>query len=234
MEYVKETFSLYVNNFWKITLLALTICLPFLLVHGFTSNVVYYYVSYTPAEIFGDYTNLFLSMVFFVLVQIPLIKFIQMELNGEENQLSSSYHTFFIYGFMAFLFAILYISLIVIGITLFVLPGIIVLILFYFTPYVMIYKKQNPFRSLGTAFRLAKKHFFKILLIILAMGLIDNLFSSILLLAISGVSSDYLSIFFGQLLLNLIFFPLLTIYTTCRFHDWFEELEEHVPVKKLH
>lgn len=143
MEYVKETFSLYVNNFWKITLLALTICLPFLLVHGFTSNVVYYYVSYTPAEIFGDYTNLFLSMVFFVLVQIPLIKFIQMELNGEENQLSSSYRTFFKYGFMAFLFAILYISLIVVGITLFVLPGIIVLILFYFTPYVMIYKKKS-------------------------------------------------------------------------------------------
>lgn len=233
MRYLRLTLNLYVNNFWGIMLIALTICLPFLIVHGVSSNMVYFYVSNTPAEIFGDFSNLFLSMVFFVLVQIPIIKFIQNELNEEEKSLGSSYLTFFEYGFMTFLFAILYIFLVVVGMALFVIPGIIILVLFYLTPYVMVYKKQNPFRTLRISVKLALKHFFQILLIIIFMGVIEFLLSTILLIATLSLSADYISIYLGQLFLNLIIFPLITIYTTCRFHDWYDEISSDYEKKSL-
>lgn len=227
MNPIKNTIYLYINNFEKIALLSLTICLPFLLLHEFTSNLIYAYVNFTPAQSFGDFSNLFLIMVFFVLVQLPFIQLVQCDFNDDEGVLKKCYQTFLQYGFSIFVFAVLYIILVIAGLTLFILPGVILLILFYLTPYVMVYKKSNPFKSMKIALRFGRKHFFQILGILLFMGTVELCLGYILLILVSKITLAYLAIFFSQLLLNLVLFPFFTFFTTFCFNKWIEQEEKN-------
>lgn len=224
MSLLKQAISIYTENFERILLLAFTILLPFLLFHGAISNYVFYLVADTPAQFYGDFSNLYLMMIFYLFVQIPFIQLTKSDQEGEEAVVKKSYISFLKYSSSVFLFGVVFITSVLLGMVLFIIPGIIILLFFYFTPYVAVYNERSVWKSMKTAFQVAKKNVMKLICLLLVIALIEGVLSSLLMQVVSLFSLNYFVILFPQLLLNMMLLPLFVIFTSLCYDKWAKDL----------
>ncbi|WP_458415064.1 hypothetical protein ACNQFZ_09800 [Schinkia sp. CFF1] len=223
MSLIVESFRYYMKNFEKMFLLSLTILLPFYLIHIFLVN--YWFLKYDGviSSFVVEILNAFLILAFMMLLKIPFIKFVYSDLEGEDHLLVKSYLSFAKLGLSLLLFGMLYAVLVIIGLGMFIVPGILVIIFLYLTPYISVAKNIPAGKCWREAIRISKKRFFIIFFIISLISIVEGMLSLVTLYGVSLITFKYSAVFALQFILNLILFPFICILTTKCFHRWQNE-----------
>lgn len=223
MATLKETFHFYSRHIEYLLLLSFSILLPLLFVHLFVSNYVYRLYYGTPYTIFGDVCNSFFMLFILVIAQVPFIHYVWSDLEGEERKLGSAYVAFFERGLSVFGFGALYVIATLMGSALFILPGLAILVLFFLTPYVAVIKQKPASKSWKEAFRWGRKKFFPLLAIVLLISVGEWAIGLATMLGVSLITKNYGAIVGSQLLVTMLSFPFLVIYTTLTFQKWLNQ-----------
>ncbi|MFC3884372.1 hypothetical protein ACFOU2_13030 [Bacillus songklensis] len=224
MKTFKESFKLYTRNVEHIFLLSLTVLLPFFLFQTLIVNQVYIAASNTPFLFVGDITNSVYMLLFSIVTQLPFIQFALSDLEGEEGRLKKSYGIFLKYGFSMFLFGLCYVSVVLTGMLLFIIPGIIAAVLLFLTPYMTVMSGKPARQTWKVTFRLGKRKFFPIFLIVLLTALVEFMIGFVLMNMVATVTTSYLAIILSQAVVNMIIFPFVVIFTTLNVREWHDEL----------
>lgn len=233
MHPIKVSLQFYARNIESLLLLSAVIVLPFLLVHNFTINYVNFIAALTGAKIVAGFFNLFLLLLFLMIVQIPFAQFVQSHLDGDERPVRHAFRTFLEYGFSLFVFGLVYVLLVTTGMFLFVVPGLFILVWFYLTPYLVVMKKQPVWRCWKKAFDMGKRHFFSIFGVILLASVMEWVISLIGLFTVTYITTSFGAVLFTQLLLNVIIFPLIAVIFTMYTHQWMSEPSKAEGMERL-
>ena len=220
MNPLSASFRMYKENLLSIWLLSFTIVFPLLVMHALLTNFVYSATLVTEDSIFPDLIYGLLTLLFLVVAQVPFIQYTMSDTNGSERPLKETYMTFVEKGFSIYLFGLIYTVMVMLGIILFVVPGLILLVLLFLTPYISILNEQPSRVSWRIALRMGKKHFFKIALLILATSVTELLVEQVSLFGMMYVSTSYPILLLTQMLLNVLLFPLIVIIITNYVLEW--------------
>ncbi|WLR52594.1 hypothetical protein LC040_06790 [Bacillus tianshenii] len=222
----------YSRNIESLLLLSVTLVLPFLLLYSTAMNHIYFYASISNMPLISATYNVAFIVWFLYIAQLPFARFVQSDFEGEENRLRSAYYTFFRYGFSVFLFGFFYMISVVVGMYLFIIPGMIVFVFFYITPCIVAFKNEPAWKCWNNAFSLGKKYFFPLLGLILLTGFIEWLISMAGLYGVMALTSKYNAVFITQLLLFIIVFPLIAVTFAVYTRNWAEETFLNHPIEK--
>ncbi|MED4585370.1 hypothetical protein P9578_21535 [Brevibacillus choshinensis] len=223
MNPLKESFHFYTQHIESLLLLSAVIVLPFMIVHNMTINYVSFLAAITGAKVVSSFFNLFLLLLFFMVVQVPFAQYVITDLEGEERPLRRAFRTFAEQGISVFLFGVVYVLAVSIGMVLFVVPGLVLLILFFLTPYVAVVKGKAPWKSLRSAFELGKRHFVPIVGLLILTSVIEWGISMIGLFSVTSITTSFGAVFFTQLLLYVILCPFISVLFTLYTHKWSTE-----------
>lgn len=220
------TWELYTGKFEKLLVLMLFTTLPLLLIHSFVMNYIYaitpnFFGVYSIADIYYGY----MTILLYLFAQIPIIRFVFNEYEGADYSLKNSFFIFLINGFTIFAFACIFAFLSTIGFMFFVIPGLVLLSLVFPIPYISIFDGKSVWKSFKEGFRLGKKHFFKLFLIIFFSGVAELLFGIFVTAQLFNITSSYAAQIITQMVLNLLFYPFIIILLTSYIIKWREEQE---------
>lgn len=217
----KEAIQFYTKKIEYMFLFAFVVVLPTLLFHSIVMNYVYLFTpvinNATPGAdlLYGLFTIILLTVA-----QIPIIRFVYNELEGHENPVADAFKTFALFGFSAFLFACVYGTLTVVGTFLFIIPGILIMLFLFLTPYLSAMDGKTTRKTWKEAFRMGKKHFFALLLIVLGISLIEMIISIFSQMFIFSITTSYGAQLISQILLNMIIFPFMVVVVTMYVIKW--------------
>jgi hypothetical protein len=223
MNPIRESLRFYTKNVEYLLLLSITIVLPLLILHFYLMNYIYLTTSLISNDnTFADLVNGFFTLLFLIVAQLPFIKFVQSDIDGEDKRIKSAYMSFLKHSFSLYLFGVIYCTVVLLGFTLFIIPGIIILILLFLTPYISILDDKPARKSWKSAIKLAKKNFFKLSGIIALVSLIEMIIGLIALYGVSLITNNFGAATVSQMLLNVIMLPLLSIVVTFYVLKWRE------------
>jgi hypothetical protein len=214
MNYAREGFRIYVQNIGPLLLLALTIVLPVLLLHTIYVNYIYAVTVSFASTYIGEFVNSFLVIMLLVFIQIPFIQYINADIEGEENKLKKAYAALFKYGFSVYVFGVVYAFLSIIGLAVFIIPGIIILVFFFLTPYLSVIRQESAWKTFRMAFTYGKKNFLSLFTIILLTSMGEFLISVISLYGVAQITTNYLAVLLSQIILNMLLLPLIVSIIT--------------------
>ncbi|USG65676.1 hypothetical protein NDK47_26860 [Brevibacillus ruminantium] len=226
MALFQASLQFYAQNIRQLLLLSVLAVFPPLLLYNIIMNYLNLLTTITGVKLVSGFVNMFLLLLIFTVIQLPFAQFVQNRLDGEERPLGKALYAFAEHGFTIFLFGIAYALAVTTGMLLLVIPGLILFILFYVTPYLMVIKQQSAWKCWRAVVEMGKTHFFKILGLILAVSISQFGVSMLGIWLLTLVTTSYGVGFFTQLLLNVVLFPfiavLFSMYT-----------REHAPRKDL-
>jgi hypothetical protein len=223
MHPLKESIRFYARNIESLLLISAIVVFPFLLVHNFIMNYINLITTITGVTIVSGFFHLFLLLLFMMVIQIPFAQFVQSEMDGEDRPIRRAFHTLAEYGFSVFAFGIVYSLAVTAGMLLFLLPGLIIMILFYLTPFLVGIKKRSAWQCWRAAFNLGKKHFMQILGLVVLASVVEWAISLLGFFSVTIVTTSFGAVFFTELLLNVIVFPLLAVLFTMYTRKWNSE-----------
>lgn len=223
---IKYTWEMYTGKFEKLLIIMLTTTLPLLLVHSFITNYIYAitpnpFGAFSVADIYYG----LLTVLLYLFAQIPYIRFVLNEYEGNEHSLRNAFYSFTANGFTIFLFACIVSIFSTIGFMFFLLPGLVLLSILFPIPYISVFDEKSVWKSFKEGFRLGKKHFIKLLLIIFLSGALELLFGIFVTSQLFNITSSYAAQIITQIVLNLLFYPFIIILLTSYIIKWREEQE---------
>lgn len=223
MNPMKESLHFYARHIESLLVLSAVIVLPFMIVHNLTINYINFLTMITGAKAVASFFNLFLLLLFLTVAQVPFAQFVRSEQEGEERPLLRAFRAFAEHGFPVFLFGIVYVLAVSVGMVLFVVPGLILMILFYLTPYLVVMKQNSPWQCLRGALEMGKRHFVQIFGLIIMTSAIEWGISVVGLFSVTFITTSFGAVFFTQLLLYVILFPFIAVLFTMYTQKWSAE-----------
>lgn len=223
MEVIKRGLNLYVQHFDKLLIFSFLVLLPFLLLHTFFVNYIYALSTFGDITLIGDFTNAFMMLLILGIVQIPYIKYVLLEEEGEEAIFRRSFATYMEKAAIVFVFSGAFAVAVVVGSILFFIPGLILLVFFYLTPHNMVKNNIGIVKAMKRATTMAKKNFFTLLGLILFVGVLDWLIGFGVIQLTLLFTDSYLGVLMAETLISLIVFPLGVVIITLKFNDWHED-----------
>ena len=146
------------------------------------------------------------------------------EHQGNERNLRDTYYFFFANGFEFFLFAVMASLATTLGLVFFLLPGLIMITFLYPIPFVASMDHKSIWKSFKPGIRLGKKHFFKLFVLICLLALMELFISSGITILIHSLTTSFAAQILAHMLLNLIFFPVITLIICGYIIKWREEI----------
>ncbi|MDW2879575.1 MULTISPECIES: hypothetical protein [Bacillaceae] len=217
----KEAVHFYVTNIGALLLFAVSILLPLLVFHALIMNYVYAVTpvinNTTPG---ADLLYGFLTLVLLTIAQIPFIKYVYDEEEGQDNPIRNAYKTLALLGFSIFVFALLYGILTIAGTLLFIIPGILIMIFLFLVPYLSVLEGKPVRKVWKASFKMGKKHFLALLFIVGGIGLLEMVITFFSQTLVFSITSSYAAHLFSQMLLNMIIFPFMVILVTFYVMKW--------------
>ncbi|SFA91067.1 hypothetical protein SAMN04488072_103214 [Lentibacillus halodurans] len=223
---LKFTWEIYTGKFEKILVLMLTTTLPLLMVHSYVTNYIYAITPndsaiYSVADIYYG----LITLLLYLYAQIPYIRFIYNEYKGVENNLRNSIYHFLVNGFTVFVFACIVSIISTVGFMFLILPGLVFLALVFPVPYISVFDGKSVWKSFKEGFRIGKKKFFKIMLIVILAGSAELLFGIFVTYQLFNVTSSFAAQIITQMTLNIIIYPFVIMMLTSYILKWREALE---------
>ncbi|GGK08658.1 hypothetical protein GCM10007063_33820 [Lentibacillus kapialis] len=223
---LKYTWEIYTSKFEKVLILMLVTTLPLLMVHSFVTNYIYAITpSYSAVYSFADIYYGLITLLLYLYAQTPYIRFIYNEYKGAENSLRNSIYHFLVNGFTVFVFACIASVFTTIGFIFLILPGLIFLALVFPVPYISVFDEKSVWKSFKEGFRVGKKNFFKIMLIVMLAGLAELLFGILVTYQLFNITSSFAAQMITQMTLNIIIYPFIIMLLTSYMIKWRESLE---------
>ncbi|XXM72017.1 hypothetical protein ACQ0QQ_20470 [Lysinibacillus sphaericus] len=224
---LKIPLRIYFKNIESVLIISFLVLFPALLFHNYITSVGYYIAAIYDNSFFGDMTNFLFLLMLFTISQVPFISFTFSEMEDEENKLKKSFGILLKFGFSVFLFALLYTVLSIFGLLAFVIPGILIMVFLFPLPYITVLKDQPIRKVWRTAFLLAKKHFFKLLMLLVSISFIEMLLGYAVNVGISFITQNSLAFVICNMLINLLLFPLLIIIVSANIKKWYDMADFH-------
>lgn len=222
---IREAFTLLSSRIEHILLLGVTILVPFLAMHAIIAN---YIMAITPTffgtTIIADIYNSFLTIFLLLFLQIPFIRYMFNEYQGNEGSLRNAYYYFFVNGFEFFVFAVVASLIATLGLVLFFIPGLIIITLLYPIPFIATMENKSVWKSVKSGLRLGRKHFFKLFILVFLFAFIELLISSGITLLIYSLTTSFAAQLLAHMFLNLLFFPIITLIISGYIIKWREEI----------
>lgn len=226
MNPIRDSLKFYTKNVEYLLLLSITIVLPLLILHFYLMNYIYLTTNFIFSDtMFADVVNGFFTLLFLIVAQLPFIKFVQSDLEGEDKRVKSAYMSFLKHSFSLYIFGVIYCAIVLLGFTLFIIPGLIIMVLLFLTPYISILDDKPALKSWKAAMKLAKTNFFKLGGVIALVSFIEMIIGLIALYGVSLITNNFGAATVSQILLNVIMLPLLAIMVTFCVIKW----REHLP-----
>jgi hypothetical protein len=219
----KESIRFYARNIESLLLLSAVLVVPFFIIHNFTLNYLNLIAAITGAKFVASFFNLFLLLLFLLILQIPFAQYVQSDLDGDERPIRKAFRTFFEHSFSVFVFGIVFSFLVSTGMMLFMIPGLILMILFYLTPFFVVLKKQSAWRCWRAAMEMGKKHFFQIFGLLLMVSVVEWLISLAGLFLVTSITATFGAVMFIELLLNVIVLPFFAVMFMMYVNKWKDE-----------
>lgn len=222
---LKFTWELFTSKFEKILIIMLITTLPLLILHNFAANFIFAITPSFTAFSFGDIYYGLITLLLFIYAQVPYIRFVYAEYTGHELSLSNSLYHFLVNGFTVFLFACMASILGTIGFMLFLIPGLIFLTLVFPIPYISVFDGKSVWKSFKEGIRIGKKKFWKIALILFLTASIEFIVGAVAVQYLFYITSSYAAQIITQIVINLLFFPFITILVASHMIKWRESIE---------
>lgn len=212
---ISNSITLYFQDFWKIILLSLITYVPMLFLHAIIVNYIYFTSSFSEIPyLAGDVTNGILMITLLTIAQVPFIKYTLLDMNGEENPFRKSIFFAMDRVIPLYIFASVYSIFIFLGSLAFLLPGIIILLLFYFVPFFISDNTKSFKVAIKKSVKFIKQNFFKVTIVIFLLMMIQLFFEYILMFSLSFYTNVYFTILVLKILLLMFLLPLQTIIIT--------------------
>lgn len=224
MNSFKQGLVIFTQNFDKFLLFSFTVMLPLMLLQTFFVNYVYSITNVEGTKLIGDFANAFMSLLVLTIIQVPFIKFVMLEEEGEERLVRKSFHTFLDNAIIYFMFAAVFTLMVVLGSAFFVLPGVLLLVLFYFVPYVWTKSGFGWKKGFSRSFKIGKKRFFAILFILVLIGVADTALSMSVTMLATNFTESYFGVLISKLIIASVVYPLGVIVLTLKFNEWYKEM----------
>lgn len=124
-------------------------------------------------------------------------------------------HLFSIYV-IGFLFA----YLVSLGLIFFVIPGLVIMILFFLYPYAAVVDNLTWWAGIKRAFRLGRKHFFTLLMIVMSVASVQFLVEFAAMYLGLLFTNSILLHFVVQAVIPCFFIPILAFTVTGKYIEW--------------
>ncbi len=222
----RYTWEIYTGRFERILLFMLFTTLPLLLIHSFSTNYIYLITpSNDPVYSFADIYYGLLTILLFIFAQIPYIRFIYNEYHDNEKSFHDSIYQLVVIGFTVFIFATIVSFVAIIGFSLFVIPGFVILALTLPIPYISVFDKKSVWKAFKEGIRLGKRHFWKILLLIVISGVLEMVVGLFITAQVFNITNSFAAQLITQIVLNLVYYPFIVMLLSSCMIKWREEQE---------
>lgn len=228
MALIRETWLIYRENILKILLVGMTMMFPIQWAYLIISNFFYVYFWSQGVIFWGQLFHALLILVTLSLVQLPFIQLALQDMEEAETTLGRVFGSFLQHAFPVYLTSLVYVLLVTVGVFILVIPGLIVMVLFYLFPYAVVIEGKKGLQSLTRAFQLAKSHFFTLSGILIGFGIIEWLITEALLFVIFQFTTRYLVAALFQMFLNMLFIPFLVFVLTIKYTEWSTQRQKDV------
>lgn len=217
---LSNSIYLYSSKFVPLICLSLITYVPLLFLHTVIVNFIYNESRFMEYPgVVGDAANGIFMLIFLTIAQVPFIKLALLDREDEESIFRKSLGFSMDKMISMYVFACLYALLVFLGGLLFVIPGLIVLLLFYFVPYFIADGVKSYKVAIRKSVSLVKKRFLITLVIIGVVTAIQLLFENVLFIFISMYSDTYFVFLFTKIILQMFILPFQIILVTNLFID---------------
>ncbi|MBS4193296.1 hypothetical protein KHA94_24740 [Bacillus sp. FJAT-49705] len=231
---LSNSIYLYSSKFVPLICLSLITYVPLLFLHTVIVNFIYRQSSFMEYPgVVGDAANGIFMLVFLTIAQVPFIKLTILDHEDEESIFKKSLGFSMDRMVSMYVFACLYALFVFFGGLLFVIPGLIILLLFYFVPYFIADGVKSYKAAIRKSVSLVKKRFLITLVIIGAITAIQLLFENVLFIFISFYTDTYFVFLFTKIVLQMFILPFQVILVTNMFNDIKIDKTHEVPTHSL-
>ncbi|MFS8612896.1 MAG: hypothetical protein FWJ68_15380 [Planifilum fulgidum] len=208
------------HRFWTVLILGLLLITPVYFFALIFTNYFFRYYGALDLLFIAHFFRAFLVLLALSVSQIPFIELAYRDAMGEDVRFKDGFRSILEHIFPVYIMGILYAFLSAFGGLLFIVPGILIAVWLYLFPYVAVIEKKHWWKGFKRAFRMGKKHFFQLLLIVFLFGLFEMIVEYVVLNDTLYLTTRFLVIAVVQLVLNLLFLPLFTFIITYYYIDW--------------
>lgn len=217
---VKSALIIYKNTFMQNVVLMITLIIPFHFILFFLGNV--YYTHFASQFMFtkGIMVGKLLNWVGLFLIQVPFIRMASQELLEGYSNVKSAFVSFIEHLFSVYVIGFLYAYFVSLGLIFFVIPGLVLMILFFLYPYAAVIDNLTWWAGIKRAFRIGRKHFFNLLMIVLSIASVQFLIELGAMYLGMQFTNRIIVLFFIQAVIPCFFIPLLSFMITGKYIEW--------------
>lgn len=122
--------------------------------------------------------------------------------------------------FPVYIMSVIYAFFVMTGLFFLIIPGLIIMILFYLFPYVSAVEGLSGWQGFKRSLEVGKSNFFKLMGVVLLFAVIEWIFEFGALLGSVFITTHFFTIALVQIGLNTLFIPFYTFVISGYFLDW--------------
>ena len=218
--FIKSAFQLYKINFWQVLLIGVTVILPIQIVYSIAVNFISLPFFYFGIPLWPSIFQGLFMLISLFLMQLPLISMAKQDIHYDDIKLSKTYGETIRHGFFAYVTSFPYAVIVVIGLLFFVVPGLIVLILFMGIPYVKVIEERSIGVVLKKSFQFGKENFFNLLGYLLLFAAVDIGLSYFISSLMIFYSNQFAALNWVLMLVNMFLFPVFVFSVVYLYENW--------------
>ncbi|GGA57498.1 hypothetical protein GCM10007416_33410 [Kroppenstedtia guangzhouensis] len=217
---VQEALRLFRERFWLILLVVILYVVPMQLLYTFVVN----YATW-PFQLFGIpiWTTMIQAFFMFIclfLIQLPFISMAFQYAQNEEVRLGKTFTGALESMFSIYIMGIFLSLLMVIGSLIFIVPGFVLMILFFGVSCAAVMEEKTWWKGLKQSFLFGKEHFFKLLSWTVLFGVIDLIVSFVTYILVYSITGLYLVLNLSLIMVNGLIFSILFFIVAFYYYDW--------------
>lgn len=218
---LREALRIYKENIYKILILGLTVMLPVQILLTLSSNYFYFNLGMLDLLFVADLINGIFVLISVSVLSIPFIQLSKNSYLDVEPSLASAFDTLMKYMFPVYVIGVLYALGVALGMFAFIIPGILISVLFLAFPFVFVVEEEKSWKdSIKRSFEFGKSNFKSLLLVVVLFGLMEWVITMSVTVVTNFFTGSYLIIVIMNFLASIFYYPLFYIFVTIRYLDW--------------
>ncbi|MEF7566130.1 hypothetical protein [Bacillus infantis] len=216
-ESLKKSINLYTIYTKEIILIGLLFVFPIQLAFTFYINYITAPFQYFGLPLWTSLLQLLFILILFPFIQIPYISLVKYDMLEDEISMKKVIGDIFKNGFHIYILGIISAVLSLIGFLFFVIPGLVLMILFLCVPQSAIMNNAKWASALKKSINLGWKKFFSLIILVLFFIVVDSIISGVTFFLSAGLTNSFfiinaLLIFINCFIIPVFIFSISYIY----------------------
>ncbi|MBH0171682.1 hypothetical protein [Fictibacillus sp. 18YEL24] len=216
--------SIYRYEFKTIMIIGITMAIPIQIFFLFFSNYLSVPYVLMGIPIWQNIIQMFFIMVSFSLLQVPFIVLFRFHVSDFDFSYKDIFIQSFRYFFLLYLTSIFTALVCIMGMFMFVLPGILLLVLLLAIPQSIILEENNLWKSIRYSISFGKANLGKLLFILFIFFLFDIFLSYLAYVTAIYISNLSIIINFFFIAINGLLIPIFIFTLSSMYTSWNKKL----------